>query len=404
VRYEQLCGLDTALADNHYAGLYITELARSIFDAEGTRWAQAPETSEAPETPETNKAAPQEAREAWQEERRRYFREFGYAHMLRYMKDICEGLGVHFDVWYSERDLYAHDSKTGVSPVEAMLAELDAKGYLYEKDNARWFRSTALGDDKDRVLVKSDGSYTYFAPDIAYHINKFNRGSDHLINIWGADHHGYIPRMQAACTALGHEGKLKVVLGQLVNLFRNGEVVRMSKRSGELVTFEELVEEVGADATKYLMLARSSDQALDFDIELAKKQDSSNPVYYVQYAHARICSLLRKAAEQGIELEHLIQQGRVDLSLLQEPTELELARVFARLAEVVEGCARDLAPFRLTHYAEELATTFHRFYTECHVISDDADLSAARLYLADATRNVLAVTLGLLGVSAPERM
>jgi arginyl-tRNA synthetase len=300
------------------------------------------------------------------------------------------------------------------------------------------------------VLVKSDGSYTYFAPDIAYHLDKLERpagtwsagspaGSEYLVNIWGADHHGYISRMQAAVTALGHDGKLTVVLGQLVNLYRGGEAVRMSKRTGEMVTFEELIEEVGSDATKYLMLSRSSDQPIDFDIEVAKKQDASNPVYYVQYAHARICSLLRKAGSPGaaqtqqqplgseqatrpaidaaqaqqsslgaIAKDNALAPGLStavpDLSLLVEETELALARELARLSEVVEVAARDLAPFRLTHYAHDLATAFHAFYTRCPVLTAKPALAAARLYLAEATQSVLALTLFLLGVSAPERM
>ncbi|MCL1891513.1 MAG: arginine--tRNA ligase [Coriobacteriia bacterium] len=430
VRYLQLCGLEVKLADDHYAGSYITALAQEIFDAEGTRWLEPTAESD----------------ENWETVRLEYFREFGYQRMLENMKNICASLNVPFDVWFSERSLYepaeptggdqnnASGCRTGLDPVSSgrvvdklrlsskkstgsqtsgggsplshTLAVLKEGGYLYEKDDATWFRTTDFGDDKDRVLIKADGSYTYFAPDIAYHNSKLERGSAQLINIWGADHHGYIKRMQAACTALGHEGQPQVVLGQLVNLFRGGEAVRMSKRTGEMVTFEELIEEVGADATKYLMLARSSDQPIDFDIEVAKKQDSSNPVYYVQYAHARICSLLRKAAEQygfedGAEATLL---DTADLSLLVHPSELALARVLSRLSEVVVGCASDLAPFRLTHYAEELATAFHRFYTDCQVVGSDEEQSKARLYLADATRNVLAVTLGLLGVSAPQRM
>ena len=211
--------------------------------------------------------------------------------------------------------------------------------------------------------------------------------------------------MQAVCEALGHGGKLTVVLGQLVNLFRAGEVVRMSKRTGEMVTFEELIDEVGADATKYLMLSLSRDQTIDFDIEVAKKQDASNPVYYVHYAHARICSILRKAT--GVEeVAKAIATIASDanLSLIVQPAELDLARTISQLGEVVEGCARDLAPFRLTHYAEELAAKFTQFYHQCQVIGDDEDLTQARLYLVDATRSVLALVLGLLGVTSPERM
>jgi arginyl-tRNA synthetase len=326
------------------------------------------------------------------------------------MQQLCARIGVPFDVWFSERTLYKPLLQNGQNAVEALLGLLWRKRHLYAKDGALWFASTAFTDDKDRVLVKSDGSYTYFAPDIAYHLSKFQRGSEYLINIWGADHHGYIPRMQSACEALGYAGKLDVVLGQLVNLYRNGEAVRMSKRTGEMITFEELVDEVGADATKYLMLARSTDQPIDFDIELAKKQDNSNPVYYVQYAHARICSLFKKAEETlgpalGMAPDALMGElDGADLGLLVDPSELELARIFSQLAEVIEGAVRDLAPVRLTRYAEELATALHSFYTRCQVVGEDVELSKARLYLSDATRKVLVLVLSLLGVSAPERM
>jgi arginyl-tRNA synthetase len=386
LRYRELLGESVVMPEASYGGSYVRDIAARILDEEGDVWLGAEETA-----------------------RDEHFRERGYELMLGHMQELCERIGVTFHVWFSERTLYERPAKGEKSPLEATLDALTERGYLYEKDGATWFRTTDFSDDKDRVLVKADGSYTYFAPDIAYHISKFRRGADLLVDIWGADHHGYIPRMKSACEALGYEGRLEVVLGQLVNLYRNGEAVRMSKRTGEMVTFEELVDEVGADATKYLMLSRSTDQPIDFDIELAKKQDASNPVYYVQYAHARICSLLHKAGlsngspekPDGLPLTAL---DNADLSLLVHPAELELARVFAQLAEIIEGAARDFAPYRLTRYAEELATAFHSFYTRCQVIGDDEALTHARLYLADATRNVLALVLRLLGVSAPKRM
>ncbi|MDR1184414.1 MAG: arginine--tRNA ligase [Coriobacteriales bacterium] len=400
-RYLELCGEPALFPEGGYGGSYVVDIAQRIFDEDGRKWCDEA----------SGRAV--------------YFRERGYTLMLTRMQELCARVNVSFDVWFSERTLYKRgtgddaDDAGGASddvddaggaatpsPIELMLATLAEKGYLYEKDGATWFRTTDFSDDKDRVLIKADGTYTYFAPDIAYHLSKFNRGSELLIDIWGADHHGYIPRMKSACEALGHADKLEVVLGQLVNLFRDGEAVRMSKRTGEMVTFEELIDEVGADATKYLMLSRSTDQPLDFDIEVAKKQDASNPVYYVQYAHARICSLLRRAGAvtQGLDTADLLGLDAADLSLLADPAELELARIFSQLAEVVEGAARDLAPFRLTRFAEELATSFHSFYTRCQVLGNDEELTRARLYLADATRSVLALVLSLLGVTAPERM
>jgi arginyl-tRNA synthetase len=381
LRYLELYGEKIEMPEDSYGGAYIIEVAAQLKERVGNQW--------------VGTAVDAAARDD-------YFKEAGYAIMLEAMQSLLEGIGVPFHVWFSERKLYEKGSNGEPSPLEAALDKLAQADRLYEADGATWFRTTDLGDDKDRVLIKADGTYTYFAPDIAYHLNKFERSSEYLINIWGADHHGYVPRMQAACTALGYEGKLTVVLGQLVNLFRAGQAVRMSKRTGERVTFEELIDEVGADATKYLMLSRSADQTIDFDIEVAKKQDSTNPVYYVQYAHARICSILRKAAsEQGIgEQDYLA----ADLSLLSEPEELDLARAFERLSDVVSIAARELAPNKLTHYAEDLASVFHSFYTQHKVINDDRQLTLARLYLASATKSVLGLVLGLLGVSAPERM
>ncbi|MDR2671747.1 MAG: arginine--tRNA ligase [Coriobacteriales bacterium] len=417
--YLTLCGKDAHPPADGYGGSYVAHIAHDLYEEQGEKWA----TSSLEQLGE-------EASE---------FRDVALGRMLTNIKTVCERMGVNFDVWFSERSLYQKDAPLGLSAIEAVLQQLADGGYLYERDDAVWFRSTDFFDDKDRVLIKANGEYTYFAPDIAYHMSKFERecipvGSEYLVDIWGADHHGYIPRMQAACAALGHEGKLTVVLGQLVNLFRSGQAVRMSKRTGEMVTLEELLAEVGADATKYLMLSRSADQPIDFDIEVAKRQDATNPVYYVQYAHARICSLLAKAAAQDLtladapavqainapaaqaadmptaEVEHAerdtpsIDQPAADLSLLIMEPELELARSIGRLAETVETCAHELAPYRLTHYAELLAATFHRFYTECQVIGPDRQLSLARLYLAEATRRVLALTLGLLGVNAPDKM
>ncbi len=372
VRYLELCGQDVEFPEDGYGGAYIGEIAQMIMDEEGDQWLVRPD-----------------------DERAAYFMDYGYRIMLGRMASVLDRANTHFDSWFSERTLYVPDAR-GRNPIEHTLTVLACGGYLFKNEGATWFRTTDFGDDKDRVLVKSDGSYTYFAPDIAYHNDKFSRGYDLAINILGADHHGYVTRLKAACTALGYEGQLEVLLGQLVNLFRDGEVVRMSKRTGAMVTFEELLEEVGPDATRYLMLARSTDQAVDFDIEAAKKQDASNPVYYVQYAHARICSLIRKAPRP--------LQEDADLSLLVDPSEIILAKKISEFGGLITAAARDYAPFRLTHYAEALASTFHSFYTCCQVISDDEALTDARLYLVETTRGVLQLVLSLLGVSAPERM
>lgn len=392
VRYEQLCGRDVPMPENCYGGAYVIDIAREILDADGEKWLDVPE-----------------------EERVVAFRERSYVEMLEHNKAVLCNFGTTFDTWFSERTLYVPD-EDGKSAVDRALEAMDAKGYVFQKDGATWFKSTAFGDEKDRVLIKENGEFTYFLSDVAYHYNKIQRGFTHLIDIWGADHHGYVKRCQAMLAAWGYEGALEVVLGQLVNLFRDGSAVRMSKRTGEMVTFEELIEEVGVDATRYLMLSRSSDQPIDFDIEVAKKKDATNPVYYVQYAHARICSILRKAACEGDlaaaeadditfgELAERTVGADADLSPLGEESELALMRKMGDFADMVAQAAADRAPFRLTHYAQDLAALFHQFYTNCHVLADDEATRRARLALCDASRIVLALTLSLLGVSAPEKM
>ena len=384
VRYLQLLGHDVEMPEQCYGGAYVIDIAQSILDRDGSKYEDMDEN-----------------------ERTVAFREIAYKEMLANQKKLLERFGTVFDRWFSERDLYVLD-ENGQSAVDRALAVMDERGYIYEAENATWFRSTDFGDDKDRVLIKANGELTYFTSDMAYHYDKVCRGFDRLINIWGADHHGYIKRCEAMMEAWGHPGMLEVVLGQLVNLLRDGEPVRMSKRTGEMVTFEELVDEVGVDATRFLMLSRSSDQPVDFDIEVAKKQDASNPIYYVQYAHARICSVLRKAAgddaEGADELAARVIPVDVDLSVLTHESELALMRKMDDFTELVALAARDRAPFRLTHYAQELAGLFHQFYTNCHIVGEEPAVQNARLALADATRILLALTLGLLGVSAPERM
>ena len=383
-----------ALGGNAYAGDYIVDLAARFVEMDGDSLLTSDE-----------------------DERCASFRERGYQMMLESIRETCHAARCDFDVWFSERSLYAKD-ETGTSAVDRALAKLDELGHLYKDEaGALWFRSTTFGDDKDRVLIKTNGEYTYFASDVAYHWNKFQR-VDHVIDIWGADHHGYIKRVQSVCEALGYPDRFEVLLGQLVNLLRNGQPVRMSKRKGTMVAFDELLEEVGADATRYTLISKSSNQMIDFDIEQAKKQDNTNPVYYVQYAHARICSILRKGA--GVSLEEAAELGMdevaeraigpdYDLGLLTDPAEAALARKIGEFGGLVESCARDRAPFRLTHFAEELAGQFHSFYAVCQVLPSngrpiDEGLSHARLAAVDATRRVLALTLSMIGVSAPQSM
>lgn len=389
VRYQQLLGQDVEMPEACYGGAYIKDIAQAIIDADGDKWLDANE-----------------------DERLVAFRERGYAMMLDSVKDTLSTFGNNFDTWFSERSLFVAD-ENGETKQQRAFDVMNEKGLLFEAEGATFFRSTDYGDDKDRVLVKANGDLTYFMSDVAYHYDKMQRGYDHLIDIWGADHHGYIQRCKAMMTAWGYPDALEVVLGQLVNLLRDGEPVRMSKRTGEMVTFQELIDEVGVDATRYLMLSKSADQAIDFDIEVAKKQDSSNPVYYVQYAHARICSILRKAGEargmnvESAGIEEIVAElglDDIDLLPLAHESELALMRKMADFSDLVAGAARDRAPFRLTHYAQELAGLFHSFYGNCHVLGEEESVEKARLALVDSTRIVLALSLDLLGVSAPERM
>ncbi|MEE0343929.1 MAG: arginine--tRNA ligase [Eggerthellaceae bacterium] len=389
VRYQQSLGQDVEMPEASYGGGYVKELAQQIIERDGDKWLSVDP-----------------------DERRHEFREMGYKAMMENVKETLEIFGNHFDTWFSERSLFVADEE-GKTKVDRAFEVMKEKGYIFEQDGATYFRSTAFGDEKDRVLIKTNGELTYFMSDVAYHYDKMQRGYDHLIDIWGADHHGYIPRCQAMMAAWGYPGALEVVLGQLVTLFRDGQQVRMSKRTGEMITFRELIDEVGVDATRYMMLSKSSDQSIDFDIEVAKKKDASNPVYYVQYAHARICSILRKAAQardietEGVsvtELAEALSINNADLSVLTHESELELMRKMADFTDLVAGAARDRAPFRLTHYAQDLAGLFHSFYTNCRVIGEGEQLEQARLALADSARIVLALALGLLGVSAPEHM
>lgn len=372
-RYLQLLGRDVAVPEEGYHGEDIIDTVRRFIDSRGDGLLGAAT-----------------------EERRSALIKYALEEKLSSIKRVLEEFGVKYDVWFSEQTL--HDS----GAVSDTLEFLKERGHIYEREEALWFKATDFGVEKDEVVVRSNGVPTYFASDIAYHWNKFLRGFEWVIDIWGADHHGHVPRMKGAVAALGYDpAVLNVVIMQLVRLYKGGEMVRMSKRSGQFVTLEELMEEVGRDAARYFFVMRSSDSHLDFDLDLAKSESNENPVYYIQYAHARICSILRQLAEQGGAMP---DPDKIDFSLLREESELALARKLADFPEEVVSAARGLAPQRIARYLHELAGLLHSFYNSHRVITPDQELSAARLVLVEATRVTLKNALGLLGLSAPERM
>ena len=327
------------------------------------------------------------------QERLGIFKELALKEKLAALKEDLADFNVHFDVWFSERTLHP-------DAINAVCQKLMDNGNMYEKDGAKWLKSTAYGDDKDRVVIRDNGVPTYLAADIAYHSNKFERKFDKLINIWGADHHGYVCRVKAAMAALGYNpDNLEVLLLQMVSLYRNGELVKMSKRTGQSVTLAELIEEVGADAARFFFIMRSLDSQLDFDLDLAKSQSNENPVYYVQYAHARICSIFRQMKEAGIEIKE-----NPDLSLLTDEAEIALIKKLLSYPDEIALAAKNKAPHRIAGYVHDLASTFHSFYNKCRILGVDDKLAQARLALCMATKYVLAHGLGILGVSAPEKM
>jgi arginyl-tRNA synthetase len=371
-RYQQALGIDAAMPTDGYLGQYMVELAAQIVGEYGSAF----------NLPDEDKALAALGK-------------VGIEYMLDLIREDLSALGVDYDCWFSEKSLFA----TG--QYQRVLDLLREKGHLAEREGATWFASTALGEDKDNVVVRSDGTATYFATDIAYHYNKFiERGLDRVIDIWGADHQGHVSRMGAVLGALDIDpARLNVIISQLVTLRRGGESVRVSKRSGDMITLSEVIDEVGADACRFFFLARSADSQMDFDLELARKESSENPVYYVQYAHARIASILRLAEE-----ENITWQG-VECGGYTEESEMALIRRMLELPEIIELAARCLAPHHLPHYAQELATAFHSFYKQCRVISkDNPERNASRLQLAAAAQLVLSRTLRLMGMSAPEKM
>jgi arginyl-tRNA synthetase len=365
-RYQQALGQDAPMPEEGYMGDYMIDIAKGIVKEQGDRY-----------------LGDQDG-----------LGRTGMEQIIAAIKSELEQMGVTFDVWFHEHELF--DS----GQYRKAMDMLKERGHTVEKEGATWFASTSLGEDKDNVLVRSDGSPTYFASDIAYHYNKFvERGFDRVIDIWGADHQGHVSRMKAVMGALDIDPeRLQVIISQMVTLRRGEEIIRASKRTGKLITLRELVDEVGVDACRFFFLARSADSQMEFDLELAKRQSADNPVYYVQYAHARICSILRLAEEKGID------RGGGDVSLLTTDHELNLIRKMLQLPEVVELVSQTLEPHHLPYYAQELATVFHDFYENCRVVSDDEKLTKARLKLVEAARITLARSLGLMGMSAPDMM
>ncbi len=373
LRYRELLGEDIEFPDDHYRGEYIKDIANEIVKQKGNEFLNKPEEECLP-----------------------FFRKFAKDNILKgIQKDLTE-FRVNFDNWFSEQALYDDSS------VEKAIEWLKGKGHIYEKDGAVWLKSSAFNDDKDRVIVKKTGEKTYFCSDIAYHQNKINRGFKKIINLMGADHHGYVPRMEAVLEAMGYDKKIfKILLIQFVSLLRAGEKVSMSTRAGEFETLKDVVSEVGVDVARYYFLMRSSDTHLDFDLELAKQETSENPVFYIQYAHARICSIFRTAGEKGVVWN---RSNEVDLSLLVEGEEFGIIRAVLAFPEIVEKSARALEVHRISHYLLDMVSRFHVYYSRHRVISDDKALTLARLFLLDAIRITIRNGFDLMGISAPEKM
>jgi arginyl-tRNA synthetase len=371
-RYFQALGQDKPMPEDGYHGADIIGIGKSLAEEFGDKYVNVDE-----------------------QERFEFFREYGLKYEMAKLQKDLEDFRVRFDVWYSETSLYKNGK------IDEALKVLRERGYIYEEEGATWLRSTDFGDDKDRVLIKQDGSYTYLTPDIAYHKDKLDRGFEKLINIWGADHHGYIPRMKAAIQSLGYAADaLEVEIIQLVHLYKNGEKMKMSKRTGKAVTMRDLVDEVGLDATRYFFAMRSSDTHMDFDLDLAVSESNENPVYYAQYAHARICSILRSGEEQGIKVDK-----NADFSLIGAEKEIELLKKLGEFPQAVGEAALKRVPHRVTNYIMELASTFHSFYNAEKVLdSEQPERTKARLALIKTVQITLRNALALIGVSAPEKM
>jgi arginyl-tRNA synthetase len=371
-RYFQALGMEKEMPQDGYHGEDIIGIGKKLAEEYGDKYVHVSE-----------------------QERFDFFREYGLKYEMAKLKQDLEDFRVKFDVWFSETSLYQNGK------IDIALNKLKENGYIFEQDGATWLRSTDFEDDKDRVLIKNDGSYTYLLPDIAYHKDKLDRGFEKLINIWGADHHGYIPRMKAAIQALGYNKEaLEVEIIQLVHLYKNGEKMKMSKRTGKAVTMRDLVEEVGLDATRYFFAMRSADTHLDFDLDLAVSQSNENPVYYAQYAHARISSILRQGKEQGIELT-----DELNAALITAEKEFDLLKKLGEFPQAVGEAALKRMPHRITNYIYDLASTFHSFYNAEKVLdADNLERTKARLALIQAAQITLRNALALIGVSAPEKM
>ena len=402
LRWLEANGIDVPFPQGGYRGGYIRDIASAI-DTSGIEPASADAiTAGLPEDTDENADAYVDAlvarcKELHGEDGFDRIRQQALESIRDEIREDLEEFGVHFDEWFSEQSL------TKTNRVDDALAVLEERGMLYEKEGATWFPSTRYGDDKDRVVVRDNGVKTYFASDIAYHFDKRERGYDHLIDILGADHHGYVTRVRGGLEAMGYEADdLEVQFVQFVTLYRSGERVQMGTRSGQFDTLRQLREEVGSDAARFYYVSRSNDQHLDFDLDVAKAQSSDNPVYYIQYAHARVASVFRQLGEKSLSWD--AANGRAKLDVLVEPQEKTLMTSLSRYPEVVELAANNRAPQHLVHYLRDLANDFHTYYNAHAFIVDDADLRDARLYLISATRQVIANGLGIIGVSAPEKM
>ena len=370
-RYLELLGQSCEFPEDGYHGHDIIDTAQRIINKYGDRFLQMEEAGRLEE-----------------------FKTIAYQEKLAALREDLERFNVRYDVWFSEKTL--HEGNKIKEACDLLLA----KGHMYEKDGALWLKSTAFGDDKDRVVIRDNGVPTYFAADIAYHANKFGRGFDRVINLWGADHHGYIARMKAAVQCLGYRPEqLEILILQMVRLLRDGQEVKMSKRTGQSVTLNELIDEVGTDAARFFFVMRSIDSQLDFDLDLAKKKSNDNPVFYVQYAHARICSIMRQVAEAGIKVE-----GKGNYKLLTEPVEVDLIKKLGEYPEMLGSAAKERAVQHVAHYVYDLAGLFHSAYNQCRILGVSPELQQARLAMVMAVGHVVRHALSILGVSAPEKM